>query len=185
MLSNSKDERLKDLAGLASLGQLGCRHWGCYGWRKGHVGVEEAAPRESKRFWFTWTNDCFNVNWEKKKKKHCQYFMGTVNCWDFKVMKCFTWRLRTSLAVSLFHVKCTPKSVCILNPLLCAVDVHLCPTMQCTKEMEELLMAAKLKTTIIKFLSVGLVIAKASIGARVLLPFLLVQLGIWISCTLS
>lgn len=35
----SKD--LKDLAGLALLGQLGYRHWGCYGCRKGHVGVEQ------------------------------------------------------------------------------------------------------------------------------------------------
>lgn len=45
----SKDKRLKDLAGLASLGQLGYRHWECYGWRKGHVGVEEAAQQEFGR----------------------------------------------------------------------------------------------------------------------------------------
>lgn len=49
MLSNSKDKRLKDLAGLASLGQLGYRHWECYGWRKGHVGVEEAERQEFGR----------------------------------------------------------------------------------------------------------------------------------------
>lgn len=44
-----KDKRLKDLAGLASLGQLGYRHWECYGWRKGRVGVEEAAQQEFGR----------------------------------------------------------------------------------------------------------------------------------------
>lgn len=35
----SKDKRLKDLAGLAWLGQLGYRHWECYGWSKGRAGV--------------------------------------------------------------------------------------------------------------------------------------------------
>lgn len=44
----SKDKRLKDLAGLASLGQLGFRHWECYGWSKGHVGVEEADRRRNQ-----------------------------------------------------------------------------------------------------------------------------------------
>ena len=35
----SREQVLADLAGLASLGQLGYRHGECYGCRKGHVGV--------------------------------------------------------------------------------------------------------------------------------------------------
>lgn len=41
-----KTSAMKDLAGLASLGQLGYRHWECYGMREGHVGVGEAAQKE-------------------------------------------------------------------------------------------------------------------------------------------
>lgn len=56
----SKGKCLKDLAGLASLGQLGYRHWECYGWSKGHVGVEEAGRRRTRRsLWFTWTVGTF------------------------------------------------------------------------------------------------------------------------------
>lgn len=71
MLSNSKDKRLKDLAGLASLGQLGYRHWECYGWRTGRDGVEEAAQQEFGRLRrreesnsLVYMEYWFNVNWK-------------------------------------------------------------------------------------------------------------------------
>lgn len=88
MLLNSKDKRLKDLAGPASLGQLGNRHGECYGWRTGRVGDEEAAQQESgplrgqkESKHFGLHGVLFQCQLKKKKKnrkKHCQYY-GTVN----------------------------------------------------------------------------------------------------------
>lgn len=49
VLSNSKDTRSKDLAGLASLGQLGSRHWECVMAGGSRAAVEEAAQQQSGR----------------------------------------------------------------------------------------------------------------------------------------